>query len=109
MSVTISPYPGRRLAAWSFNPVVESQPDWENRKVYVVYYFAGSNIFTPYTFTLDIDQPAGSTAPSFDIALAGHFTYQTLERTHAFLEFIDQFPDYAQVTSWPSWYHQWTF
>jgi hypothetical protein len=58
MTITISPYENSELAAWAFNSDgfdFESQEKWQNRNVYVAAYFAGSNIFTPYFFTVDID------------------------------------------------------
>ncbi|KAG4075302.1 hypothetical protein HA402_003093 [Bradysia odoriphaga] len=113
MVMAISPLPGHEMLDWSLLDFVPSNVQiWNSnvgdRPTYFVQSAFGSGIMI---FTLDIQIESGQniTAPSFDIAVIGHYNHYNDYETDEFREFIQTFPEWAHITPWISSYNSMVF
>lgn len=109
MGVYLSPMPGVEIENWSFHESVDDTGmDFQGRPTYFVMYSAGNPV--PSTFWVDLKVPEGTwTGKKIDIGIVAHYTHFDDQRTVAFQQFIDSYPEWCHVTAWMNSYNGYEF
>lgn len=113
MGVFLSPAHNMHMVNWTYldGQVPESGPLWqEDRKTYFIFFNYGFEMLQSFKFSVTIySEETVQPDKWVDIALVSHYLFHQEQRTAAFQEFIDTFPDFTYVQAWSSTYESWQF
>lgn len=81
---------------------------WNNRPTYVIVYTFGKEV-TPLNFLFDIEIPkdVNSSNTSVEIALIGRYVQKRIIRSPQYQLFLEQFPDWVDMTAWVGAVESW--
>ncbi|KAK4883948.1 hypothetical protein RN001_000219 [Aquatica leii] len=110
MHIALSAKPNTTLMSTSLvdrlpeNPII-----WNNKPTYVIMHMWGVES-TPLLFTLDFKVPKYWEGPIMDIAVVGHCVHdRTNVKTPQFVQFLNEFPKWADVTPYLTTYDSWVY
>jgi hypothetical protein len=105
--VCFSPKKGHKVLAISLIDKMPSDSKtavWNDRYLYHMTHVCGKEI-APLKFSFDLEVPANSSGATTEIAVSGIYVHDNLNRkTPHYVKFLNEFPDWADLTAWLACY-----
>jgi MFS family permease len=110
VGVYLSPKKGHKVLAISLIDKMPSDSEtevWNDRYLYYMNHICGKEI-APLKFSFDLEVPANSSGATTEIAVSGIYVHDNLNRKMPhYVQFLNEFPDWADLTAWLGCYESW--
>lgn len=110
VGVYFSPKKGHKVLAISLIDKMPSDSEtevWNDRYLYYMNHICGKEI-APLKFSFDLEVPANSSGATTEIAVSGIYVHDNLNRKMPhYVQFLNEFPDWADLTAWLGCYESW--
>jgi hypothetical protein len=107
VGVYLSPKKGHKVLAISLIDKMPSDSEtevWNDRYLYYMIHICGKEI-AHLKFSFDLEVPANSSGATTEIAVSGIYVHDNLNRKMPhYVQFLNEFPDWADLTAWLGYY-----